>query len=331
MGEHASVDIHAHFFPAAFLKLIAAEGASSGARYSQATGGGPVIDVGPLHIGPLESRFIDLGERVADMDAQGVQVQALSLTVPMVYWAAGGLAQKLAETFNDALAAAHQSYPGRLLGLATLPMQDANLAVAEAKRIAGLPGIKGVYLATHIQGHELSHPDFFPVYEVIEDAGLPIFLHPLEVIGMERLRPYYLHNLLGNPFDSAVAAAHLIFGGVLDRFPRLDVCLPHAGGAFPYLVGRLQHGWSVREECKHLKHGPETYLRRFHYDTISHSEASLGFLVDRVGADRVMLGSDYCFDMGYERPVEVVTSHAALSETDKALILGGNAARLLRL
>ena len=237
----------------------------------------------------------------------------------------------MSETYNDALADAHQAYPERLLGLATLPMQDTHLAVAETKRLAALPGIKGVYLATHIQGHELSHPDFFPVYEVIEDAGLPIFLHPLKVIGMERLRPYFLHNLLGNPFDSAVAAAHFIFGGVLDRFPRMDICLPHAGGAFPYLVGGLHHGWSVRDECKHLENRPGTHLRRFHYGTISHSEDSLGFLIGRVGADRVMLGSDYCFDMGYERPVEVVTGHAALSGKDKAMNLGGNAARLLGL
>ncbi len=168
-------------------------------------------------------------------------------------------------------------------------------------------------------------------YERIEEFGLPVFLHPLEVIGAERLTPYFLANLLGNPFDTAVAAAHLIFGGVLDRFPDLDICLPHAGGAFPYLVGRLNHGWKVREECRHLAHGPETYLGRFYYDTISHSAEALEYLITGVGAERVMIGSDYCFDMGYAQPVEVVSGHPHLDADQKALILGGNARRLLDL
>ncbi len=144
------------------------------------------------------------------------------------------------------------------------------------------------------------------------------------------LPSYYLHNLLGNPFDTAVAAANLIFSGLLDRFPKLNICLPHAGGAFPYLIGRLNHGWKVRQECKALKRPPSSYLRRFTYDTISHAPESLRYLINLVGADRVMLGSDYCFDMGYERPVKAVTA-LKLSRNDEEKILGGNAARMLRL
>ena len=331
MDKRSCIDIHAHYYPATFLKLVAEEGAEFGASVSASNPRGPVIDVGLLHAGPLAGKFIDLDQRIAEMDAQGVRVQALSLTQPMVHWAGDGLSKKLAEAFNDALAEAHQAYPERLVGLATLPLQAPELALAELERLGGLPGIKGIYLATRIGERELSDPAFFPVYERIEDLGLPVFLHPLEVIGMERLKPYFLANLLGNPFDTAVAAAHLIFGGVLDRFPKLDICLPHAGGAFPYLVGRLNHGWTVREECRHLEHGPETYLKRFYYDTISHSGEALGYLIDQVGAERVMLGSDYCFDMGCARPVEVVTEHPALSAENKALILEGNARRLLGL
>ena len=331
MDKRPCIDIHAHYYPETFLELIAADGAEFGATVSTSNPKGPVIDVGLLHAGPLARKFIDLDERVAEMDAQGVRVQALSLTQPMVDWAGGGLSKKLAETFNDALSDAHQAYPERLVGLATLPLHDPALALAELERLRGLPAIKGIYLATRILERELSDPAFFPVYERIEDLGLPVFLHPVEVIGMERLKPFFLGNLLGNPFDTAVAAAHLIFGGVLDRFPKLEFCLPHAGGAFPFLVGRLNHGWAVRAECKHLEHGPETYLKRFYYDTISHSGEALGYLIDQVGAERVMLGSDYCFDMGYERPVEVVSGHPALSAKDKALILEGNARRLLGL
>jgi aminocarboxymuconate-semialdehyde decarboxylase len=159
-----------------------------------------------------------------------------------------------------------------------------------------------------------------------------VLLHPLTVIGANRLGRFYLNNFLGNPFDTAVAAAHLVFGGVLDRFPKLEVCLPHAGGAMPYLVGRLTHGQKVRPETKGVAKRPfDAYLRRFTYDTISHAPAALSYLVDLVGADRVMIGSDFCFDMGPARPREIVVRGIKLSARDRARILSENARRLLRL
>src|SRR5262245_12230778 len=145
----------------------------------------------------------------------------------MVYWAEGDLARRVTEDYNDALARAHEKHPKRLFGLAVLPMHQPALAVKEVERAARLPGIRGFYVATQILGKDLSDPSFLPVYERIEATGLPLFLHPVEVIGHQRLAPYYLTNLLGNPFESAIAAAHLIFGGVLDRCTGLVVCLPH--------------------------------------------------------------------------------------------------------
>ncbi|HYM01472.1 MAG TPA: amidohydrolase family protein, partial [Stellaceae bacterium] len=135
---------------------------------------------------------------------------------------------------------------------------------------------------------------------------------------------------IGNPLDTGIAAAHLICGGVLDRFPKLDINLPHAGGVLPILIGRLDHGFRVRKELKHLPQPPSAYLRRFTYDTIAHSKAIMSFVVSQVGADRVMLGSDYCFDMGYEHPVEVV-NELNLDDEARRVILGGTAAKLLKL
>jgi len=331
MTKPPSVDIHAHFFPEGYLNLIAHEGERFGVRISRGDPKGPVIEHGGVRSGPLRTGFIDLDARRKEMDRQGVRVHALSLTLPMVYWADGDLGLRLARTVNDAMAQAHTAFPDRFVGLATLPMQEPKVALEELDRAARLPGIRGVYLGTNIRGRELSDPDFFSIYGRMESLGLPLLLHPLNVIGAQRLAPYYLGNLLGNPFDNAVAAAHLIFGGVLDRFKRLQVCLPHAGGAFPYLVGRLSRGWKVRAECKHLKRPPSAYLRRFSYDTITHSAEALRYLIGLVGADRVMLGSDYCFDMGYERPVQIVLRLRGLSRADQARILGGNAIRLLGL
>ena len=325
----SAIDIHAHFVPEEYLRTVAAEGEPRGVRLLS-TSGGPIIQVGPVPIGPITAPYHDLDLRLKEMDKMGVRVHALSLMPPMVYWADETLGPRLARRVNDAMAAACRSHPDRFVFLATLSMQDPGAAVGELERAAGEPGCRGVYLGTNVRGKELSDASFLAVFERIHTLDVPVFLHPLNVIGSQRLGHYHLHNLLGNPFDTAVAAANLIFSGHLDRFPKLQVCLPHAGGALPYLIGRLDRGWKVREECKALKKPPSSYLRRFTYDTISHAPQSLGYLIDLVGADRVMLGSDYCFDMGYERPVEVVTA-LKISRGEKEKILGGNAKRLLRL
>lgn len=328
----ATIDIHAHWFPETYIELIRRKGERFGAEVGTNEAGKIVVKVGRLIAAPLGDNFIDLDTRLDAMARNGVGVQALSLTQPMVYWADPSFSRELTECFNDALLAANDLAPDKLYGLAILPMQVPELAVAEIDRLADEKAIRGVYLATNILGVELSDARFFPVYERLQALGWPIFLHPLDVIGMDRLMAaHFLHNLLGNPFDTAVAAAHLVFGGVLDRFPGLDWCLPHAGGAFPGLIGRLEHGWKVRPELNKLEKGPRDYLPRFYYDTISHDPAALHRLIDAAGAERIMLGSDYCFDMGYDRPVEVVDNHPDLGAEAKAAIKGGNAARLLKM
>jgi aminocarboxymuconate-semialdehyde decarboxylase len=333
MATTVAIDVHAHFFPEAFLAVIEEAGAPFGARVDRSRAEGPVLSTGRAAGPPLDARYWDLSRRLRAMDGQGIQVQALSLTVPMVYWADGAIGERLARAFNDACDAAHTSYPDRFVGCATLPMQDPARAMAELDRAARLPGIRAVYLGTNVNGRELSDPAFFPVLERCQSLRLPVLLHPIAVIGAERLAPFYLHNLLGNPFDTAIAAAHLVFGGVLDRLPRLTVCLPHAGGALPYLAGRLRRGQRMRPEAKNRARRPVgAYLRRFVYDTITHDPRALRYLVDVVGADRVMLGSDFCFDMGYERPRAIVLDRAVgLSRAERERVLHANAARMLRL
>lgn len=330
MTRPASVDIHAHFVPEAYLRLVDSEGGPYGLGLRR-DGGALSILAGRVPFGPITPGYYDLGVRLREMDAQGVEVHALSLMPPMVYWADGPLAVRLARLVNDAMAAAARAHPDRFVGLATLPLQDPEASVAELERAVGEIGCRGVYLGTNVRGRDLDDPAFLPVFARIEALGVPVFLHPITVVGGERLAPYYLHNLLGNPFDTAIAAARLVFGGVLDRFPSLRVCLAHAGGALPYIVGRLDHGYRVRPECRHLPRPPSAYLSRFFFDTISHSPQALAHLVRVAGADHVLLGSDYCFDMGYEDPVGVVDALAEMSREDRRRVVGGNAAALLAL
>lgn len=330
MAQALTIDTHAHYFPESYIRLIAEQGRRCGASVAT-DGDATFIQVGLLlRTGPITSAFVDIHERLKLMDQMGVRMHALSLTQPMVYWADDDLALQLCVAFNDAISAAHRAHPDRLIGFACLPFQSPRLALEELERVAKLPGIRGIYMATAVRDRELSDRSFFPVYERIESLGLPIFLHPM-MINNERLKQYYLINLCGNPFDTAIAASHLVFGGVMDAFPTLEVSLPHAGGALPILRGRLDRGYEIRGECKVIRQKPSAYLKRFTYDTISYSEDILTELVALVGADRILMGSDYCFDIAYDQPVKMITSMPSLTDQQKQAILGANAVRLLKL
>ena len=325
-----TIDTHAHYFPQSYIDLVAKHGGRVGTSVVEANGA-TFIQVGlNLRTGPITPEFIDLDKRLKLMDAQGVGMHALSLTQPMVYWADDDLGSQLCMAYNDAISAAHQTHPDRFIGFACLPMQNPTLALAELNRAAKLPGVKGVYLATAIRDRELSDRSFFPIYARCEELGLPIFLHPM-MINNERMKQFYLVNICGNPFDTALAACHLIFGGVLDAFPKLEISLPHAGGALPILRGRMDRGFVIRAECKHLPRPPSEYLKRFTYDTISYNEEILEYLVKLVGVDRIMVGSDYCFDIAYEEPVKFVEGVKSLTGDQKQQILWNNAVKLLRL
>jgi aminocarboxymuconate-semialdehyde decarboxylase len=324
------IDIHAHWYPEEWIALLETEGPGIGAKMGRNERGHVTFAV-PQYKATFQRSYIDLAARLHAMDEARVDVHALSLTQPMVYWAPPAFGLELARVYNDGLAAAHARYPDRFMGLATLPMQAPELAVEEAQRASALPGIRGVYIATHVLGRNLDEPEFRPVFACCEALGLPVFLHPVNPVGGDRMRKYHLRNLIGNTTETGIAAASLIFGGVLDAFPRLDIVLPHAGGVLPALIGRLDHGATVRSELAHMKRPPSSYLRRFHYDTISHDDVALMNLIRQVGVDRVLMGSDCPADMSYTQPVDVVERLSALSRSERKAVLGGNAARLMKL
>jgi aminocarboxymuconate-semialdehyde decarboxylase len=325
------VDIHAHFFPQAYLDVIAEEGARFGVEY-RAAEEGFYIKTDARFQGPLPYRAVDLKQRIADMDAQGTAVQAMSLTGPMAHWGDEEVSHKLARSWNDAASAAHVQYPTRLFGLLTLPMLFPDRAIDELNRASKMPGIRGVYMGTNINHRDLDDPLFEPILARIEALDLPIFLHPLQVVCGPRTAPFSLSNLLSFPFDTAIAACHLIFGGVLDRHPKLQFTLPHGGGVLLMLMGRIDHGATVRPEIEKLRlpRPPSKYLQRFTFDTVVHSKSVMEFVISEVGAERIMIGSDYCLDMGYERPVHFL-DQLNINSAQRNLILGDNAARLLKL
>jgi aminocarboxymuconate-semialdehyde decarboxylase len=325
----SAIDIHAHYFPLEYLKTIADRGGPNGFTVDFSTAGGPTLTGGGA-VTVLDETYWRLETRLQRMDEAGVRLHALSLTMPMVHSAPPERAADLARLVNDAMVAAHAKYPDRFVGCATLPLQDTGLAVAELERVSKLEGIRGVYFPTNINGKELSDPSLDPVYDRCQALNLPVLLHPHPpVVGLDRMKRFYLPNLLGNPFDTTVACSYLIFGGVLDRYPTLNIVLPHSGGALPFIYGRIQRGQGVIRDLKTAARRPVAeYLKRFFYDTITHSQEALKYLVDLVGPERVMLGSDYCFNMGYDRPREIVAA-LNIRPAEREMIISRNAAQLL--
>jgi aminocarboxymuconate-semialdehyde decarboxylase len=325
------IDIHAHFFPQAYLDVIAEDGPRFNVEY-RAAEEGFYIKTEVRFQGPLSYRSVDLEKRIADMDAQGTAIQAMSLTGPMAHWGDEKISHKLSRAWNDAASEAHLKHPTRLYGLLTLPMLFPDRAIDELNRASKLPGLKGIYMGTNINHRDLDDPLFEPIFARIEALDLPVFLHPLQVAGGPRTAPFSLANLLGFPLDTAIAACHLIFGGVLDRHPKLQFTLPHGGGVLLMLMGRIDHGATVRPEIQKLglPQPPSQYLQRFTYDTVVHSKSIMEFVISEVGAERIMIGSDYCLDMGYEQPLRFL-DQVNMTSTERKMISGDNAARLLKL
>ncbi len=324
------IDLHTHWFSPEWVSLIQKEATANGAKIGKDSKGNLTLIAPGLNT-PFQPQHIDLPTRLKVMDDSGVKMQALSLTSPMVYWAPPAFGLRLSQVYNDSLVKAHQQYPERFVGLASLPMQAPDLALEELKRIAPFNAIRGVYIATHINGKNLNDKSFWPVYAQCEKQGLHLYLHPINPVGESRMQEYYLRNFLGNPYDTGIAAASLMFGGVLDAFPRMEIVLPHAGGAFLALVGRMDHGTGVRPETQHMKKSPSSYLRRFHYDTVGHSVSWMQYLINQVGSDRVVLGTDHPADMSQDNPIQFIHSIPGLTELQRHDILRNNAKRLLHL
>lgn len=334
------IDAHAHWYPPAFIELLVKEGAANGAKISGPNADGDYTAKTPdqtyysANGSTFRREMRDLDIILKMMDERDVDLYALSMTHPKVYWAPPAFGLKLSRVANDDTSAAHVKYPKRFVGTIMLPMQDPKLAVQELERAAQLPGMRAINVGEHILGKNLSDKSFWPVWARCEALGLPLFLHNLNPFGGERLVQggISMINNLGNPFEATVAAMAFVLSGTLDAFPKLDIYLPHAGGAFPWLVWRTDYAMSNSGQFKGLKQPRASdYLRRFHYDLILHSPKYMRTLIEMVGADRVVSGTDFPQGMSVRRPVEYVESIPGITRRECELILCENPAQLLKL
>jgi aminocarboxymuconate-semialdehyde decarboxylase len=269
--------------------------------------------------------------RLAEMDRMGIDVQALSVAPSQYfYWTEPDVGCAAARLVNDNIAAIVGAHPDRFVGLGHLPMQQPQLALEELERCAKALDMRGVELCTQVAGRELSDPAFAPVFARLEALGMVVLIHPTGFTHGERLREHYLNNVIGNPLETTIAVSHLIFGGVLDRHPRLKVVVPHGGGFVGSYPFRMDHAWRARADCRvNIRKKPTDYLRRLYFDTILFDPRALGQLIALWGADHVVLGTDYPYDMGDYDPLGSIKAVKGLSAEARAAIAGGNAARLL--
>jgi aminocarboxymuconate-semialdehyde decarboxylase len=324
-GVTRIIDIHAHLaVPSADALLRTHAGPGGAPGFSSPETDAVNRDLF-ARIGP---KLTSLEVRIRDMDAAGIDMQAISpMPGQALYAVPPDVAREAARQTNDGIAHAVAQRPDRLVGMGVVPLQLPELAVCELRRCVGELGLRGVEISSHINGRELSEPQFRPFFAAAEQLGVLLFLHPLGFTHGERLRDHYLNNLLGNPIDSTIAVAHLIFDGVLEQLPGLKICVAHGGAYAATYWGRLDHAWRVRRDCRqHISKPPSHYLRKLYFDTLVFDKSQLEFLLKTHGGEHLCLGTDYPFDMSEPDPLGF---HSRLAGIDRNRVLGGTAARLL--
>ena len=323
------VDIHAHVIVPEITREVAP--AEQWRPRVSWENGRQFVEYGGKHISSALREFVDIERILDEQEKAGVDVVVLTPWSSLFRYDAEveeGL--RISRLQNDALARLAAQYSPRVAALGTVPLQDGAASVNELRRAVNKLGLPGVEIGTNVNGMYLGDLQFRPFWAAAEDLDAFVLIHPVPGLGGPTIRDYYLWNAYANPAETALTAAHIILSGLLEEHPRLKICLVHGGGHLPYQIGRLDRAYAMRSEARQrISAPPSSFLKKFYFDTVTHSALALSYLIDMVGVGQVMMGSDYPFDMGYERPAELLEQVPGLSEADRQAILGGNAQRVL--
>ena len=328
-----TVDIHTHILPETWPDLHEKYGYGGFIRLEHYQPCRARMMMDDRFFREIEENSWSPEARIKESDRDQVDVQVLS-TVPVMfsYWAKPEHTLDLSMILNDHIAGVVKKYPKRFIGLATLPMQSPRLAIQELERCMTELGMAGIQIGTHINQWNLDAPEVFAVLEAAQDLGAAVFVHPWDMMGKDNMPKYWLPWLVGMPAETSLAISSLVFGGVLERLPKLRIAFAHGGGSFPATIGRIEHGFHVRPDLCAVDNNvnPREYLGKFYLDSLVHDETMLRYLVDLIGEDKVALGSDYPFPLGEHEPGKLIRTTGFDKPVEEKL-LGINALNWLNL
>jgi aminocarboxymuconate-semialdehyde decarboxylase len=328
------IDVHTHILPENWPDLNSIYNTSGFATIDHHKPCCAKLMIGDKVFREITDNSWDKSVRLEDCNETGVNLQVLS-TVPVMfnYWAKPEETYDLSRYLNDHIAQVARDDPKRFAGLGTLPMQDTRLAIKELERCMKELGLAGVEIGTHIHGRNLDDDAIFEIFSACEELGAAVFIHPWDMLGKDRMQEYWLPWLVGMPAETSLAVCSMIFGGVFEKLKNLRVCFAHGGGSFPFSIGRIEHGFNVRPDLVATKNktNPRDYLGKFYLDSLVHDELALKFLIDLIGEDHIVMGSDYPFPLGEHEPGNLIESMAELNNTVKEKLLWKNAAEFLGL
>jgi len=313
----SSIDVHAHALSPKLVELTAGHQ------------GPPNPHNEHLMQTRYRAPFDDIGVRLETMQRQGIDMQVVSHMPNFGYWADQTVAQRIVDAANTLIADMCHDHPTRFVGLCLVALQFPELAARQLEDAMGSMGMRGVEIGTYVNGMDLDDERLEQFWAAAERLGALIFIHPAGSTLGGRVSKYYLSNVIGNPLDTTIALSHLIFGGVLERYPNLKICAAHGGGYLRSYFPRTIHGFEVRPEAQTIPHPPDYYLRKLFVDALVYKPENVAHIVRQMGASHVVLGTDYPFDMGEEHPVELLEAVPGLSAEEHQLIKSLNALRLL--
>ncbi len=324
-----AVDLHSHVIPPTIIDAMRADPARFGMKIEARDGNLHFERRGKLS--EMEREFYDIDAKLAAMDRMGIEISVLSVAPPIYFYALSaeaGLAA--AQLSNDGIAQMVGKYPARLRGMATLPMQDVDAAIVELERAVKEHGFKAVELGTSVEGAQLAESKFRPLLKTIEQLGCFIFAHPYSCAAKGGMDDYELFNTVGYPLDTTLMVANLMFSGALDDLKTLRIVLAHGGGFVPYQIGRFERGHRHRPAASaKTASSPREMLKRFYFDALTHDPQSTRHLINRVGADRIVIGTDNPFNMGYDEPLAALDATPGLTADERDAICSRTARTLL--
>ncbi|SEI04971.1 aminocarboxymuconate-semialdehyde decarboxylase [Halobacillus karajensis] len=332
MNQHLKIDFHTHIISEEYLDLREKYGDNRWPVLEKTCDCGANIIIKGKKFREITNQTWDAEQRIKDMDKEGIDLQVLSpIPVTFSYWSEPEQGLEMAKFQNDFIASITKEYPKRFIGLATVPLQEVDLAIKEMDRAVHELGLKGIQIGSNVNGKNLDDDSLERFFQAAHEWGVPLFVHPWETLGRERMPRHNFMYMVGMPSETALAAGSIIMSGLLDKYPNLKICFAHGGGSLPYLLPRMDKGWNVWPQIRKTKNPPSHYAKLLYFDSLVYDESNLQFMVDRFGVDQIIAGSDYPFLLREAPSGRVVDRLSSLNNTEREKIHGLNALHFLNL